>query len=113
MGNAVSKSDSVTLTLPPWIRLDDAQICIELHVQPGARRTAIIGQHGGRLKIAVQARASDGRANAAVVELLAAALGQATASIRITAGMTSRVKQVVAKRGALTAAEIVRRLQGK
>ena len=109
----MSKSDSVTLTLPPWIRLDDAQICIELHVQPGARRTAIIGQHGGRLKIAVQARASDGRANAAVVELLAAALGQATASIRITAGITSRVKRVAVKRGALTAAEIIRRLQGK
>jgi len=113
VGDAVSKSDSVTLTLPPWIRLDDAQICIELHVQPGARRTAIIGQHGGRLKIAVQARASDGRANAAVVELLAAALGQATASIRITAGITSRVKRVAVKRGALTAAEIIRRLQGK
>lgn len=109
----MSKSDSVTLTLPPWIRLDDAQIRIALHVQPGARRTAIVGQHGGRLKIAVQARASDGRANAAVVELLATALGQATASIRITAGMTNRVKQVVAKRGMLTEAEIVRRLQGK
>ena len=109
----MSKSDSVTLTLPPWIRLDDAQIRISLHVQPGARRTAIIGQHGDRLKIAVQARASDGRANAAVVELLAAALGQATASIRITAGMTRRVKQVAAERGMLTAAEIVRRLQGK
>ena len=108
-----SKGDSVTPTLPPWIHLDDARIRIALQVQPGARRTAIIGQHGDRLKIAVQARASDGRANDAVIELLADALGQATASIRITAGMASRVKRVAAERGVLTAAEIVRRLQGK
>ncbi len=108
-----SKRDSVTPTLPPWIQLDDARISIALHVQPGARRTAIIGQHGDRLKIAVHARASDGQANAAVVELLANALGQPPASIRITAGTTSRVKRVAAERGALTAAEIVRRLQGK
>jgi uncharacterized protein len=108
-----SKRDSVTPTLPPWIQLDDAKITIALHVQPGARRTAIIGQHGDRLKIAVQARASDGRANAAVVELLANALGQAATSIRITAGTTGRVKRVAAERRALTAAEIVRRLQIK
>jgi uncharacterized protein (TIGR00251 family) len=108
-----SKSDSVTPTLPPWIHLDDARISIALQVQPGARRTAIVGQHGDRLKIAVQARASDGQANAAVVELLANALGQATASVRITSGATSRVKRVAAERGVLTAVEIVRRLQGK
>jgi uncharacterized protein (TIGR00251 family) len=108
-----SKRDSVTQTLPPWIQLDDAQISIALHVQPGARRTAIIGQHGDRLKIAVQARASDGQANTAVVELLASTLGRTATSIRIAAGTTSRVKRVVADRGALTAAEIIRRLQGK
>jgi uncharacterized protein (TIGR00251 family) len=99
--------------LPPWLRIDDVQLSIAVHVQPGARRTAIVGVHGERLKIAVQARATDGRANTALVEVIATALRQAPSSIRIAAGAAGRDKRLVAPRGALSADEVLSRLRPK
>jgi uncharacterized protein (TIGR00251 family) len=99
--------------LPPWLRIDEVQMSIAVHVQPGARRTAIVGVHGERLKIAVRARATAGRANTALIEVIAAALRQAPSSIRIAAGAASRDKRLVAPRGTLPADEIVRRLSPK
>ena len=99
--------------LPRWLRLDEGHLSLAVHVQPGARRTAIVGVHGERLKIAVQARASDGRANVAVIAMISAALGQAPSYIRIAAGIASRDKRLVAPRGTLSIEEVVRRLHPK
>lgn len=44
---------------------------IELRVQPRSRRTVLACSSGGALKAAVTAPAEDGRANSAVIELLA------------------------------------------
>jgi len=99
--------------LPPWLRLDQAQMSIAIRVQPGARRTAIVGKYGDRLKIAVQARASEGRANMALVEFIAAALRQPPSSIRIAAGAASRDKRLVAPRGTLSIEEVLRHLRPK
>ena len=46
-----------------------------LQVSGGARRSEVVGVHGGALKVAVQAPPDKGKANRAVVELLAEALG--------------------------------------
>ena len=46
------------------------------------------------VKVRVRAIAEGGEANRAVTELLARALGVPKATVRITAGMTSRLKQV-------------------
>ncbi|MCU0950751.1 MAG: DUF167 domain-containing protein, partial [Burkholderiaceae bacterium] len=62
-------------------RLDG--IDLALHVQPGARRTALCGWHGDRLKVAVAAPATDGRANAAVIDLLAQALAVARREVTL------------------------------
>ena len=40
---------------------------LELHVQPGAKRTEISGLHGERLKIRLAARAVEGAANEALI----------------------------------------------
>jgi len=40
-----------------------------LHVQPGARRSALLGQYGEALKVAVQAPPTDGRANEALLAI--------------------------------------------
>ena len=72
---------------------------LELHVQPGARRTEVAGLHGGRLKIRITARALDGAANEALVEFLSEALGAARRDIAIEPGATSRRKRI-AIRGA-------------
>ena len=63
-------------------------------MQPGAKRTEVVGLHGGRLKIRLAARAVDGAANAALVAFLAEALGAARRDVVIEAGATSRQKRV-------------------
>jgi uncharacterized protein len=70
-------------------------LVIEVHVQPGASRSEVVGLHDGRLKIRLRARAVEGQANAALVEFLAAELGVARRDIRIDAGLTSRRKRVI------------------
>ena len=63
-----------------------------MRVKPGAKRTGIVGTHGGALKIAVNAAPERGKANDAVVALLSDLLH---AHVEITAGLTSQDKTVV------------------
>lgn len=65
---------------------------IAVRAQPGARRTGIVGWVQGRLKIAVQAPALDGRANKAVCALVAEALGVAPSKVTVIRGETAREK---------------------
>ncbi len=62
---------------------------------PGARRTALVGVHGDALRVAVREVAEGGRANAALVVVLAETLGVARAAVRIVSGASSRDKRVV------------------
>lgn len=65
---------------------------LRLRVKPGARKTAILGVHGGALKIAVAAAPEKGKANRAVVALLADALGLNASEVTIVAGESSQDK---------------------
>jgi uncharacterized protein len=65
-----------------------------VHVQPRASRSEIVGLHGDALKVRLTAPPVDGAANAALVELLAAALGVPRRAVRVVAGSTSRGKIV-------------------
>ena len=65
-----------------------------VHVQPRASHAGIGGVHGGALKVRVSAPPVDGAANAAVVAVLAEALGVARSCVRIVGGATSRRKMV-------------------
>ena len=65
---------------------------LTLHVQPGAKKTEIMGVHGNALKIRLSAPPVDGKANAALVEFIAARLGLAKSAIRLISGQTSRRK---------------------
>ena len=67
---------------------------LELKVVPGASRAGIAGWLGDKLKIRVSAPPERGRANAAVLELLAGALGIPEERVRIVAG-TSSARKVV------------------
>jgi uncharacterized protein YggU (UPF0235/DUF167 family) len=75
---------------------------ISVRVRPGARTDAVGGSWAGRrgpaLVVAVRARAVEGAANAAVVAVLAAALGLRRGDVEIVAGARGRDK-VVALRG--------------
>ncbi|MFN4260397.1 MAG: DUF167 domain-containing protein [Gemmataceae bacterium] len=61
--------------------------------QPGARRAAIVGEHGGALKVAVTAPPEDGRANKALIDLLSDQLGVKRAHIELLGGAASREKK--------------------
>ena len=71
------------------LRETPAGVLLPVHAQPGARRERIVGEHDGRLKVAVSQPAERGRANAAIVAFLAAELGVRPAQITIRAGETS------------------------
>ena len=64
---------------------------------PKARRNSITGLHAGALKVAVTEPPDKGKANEAVIALLAKALGLAPSCIELLAGHTSRDKQVAIK----------------
>jgi uncharacterized protein (TIGR00251 family) len=74
-------------------------VIVKVRVQPKASRDAIAGEHAGALKVAVTAAPEKGKANKAVVELLAKALGVAKSNVELVSGATSRDK-VFAIRGA-------------
>ena len=65
---------------------------LRLRVKPGARKTAIVGVHGGALKVAVAAAPEKGKANRAVVKLLAEVLDLPASAVTIAAGETTQDK---------------------
>lgn len=70
---------------------DDA-VVLQVHVQPGAGRSAVVGRHGTALKVRVAAPPIGGRANIACAELLAEEFGLKTAQVALVGGDTSRSK---------------------
>lgn len=68
---------------------------LELHVQPGAKRSEFAGQHGDRIKLRLAAPAVEGKANEALVEFLADYFGVPRRNVRIASGLKSRQKRVV------------------
>jgi uncharacterized protein len=79
-------------------------VTFDVLVQPRASRAKIGPRHDGRIKIAVTAPPVDGEANAAVIEVLAGALGVRKGDIEIVAGASSRRKTV--RVAGVTAAQI-------
>jgi uncharacterized protein (TIGR00251 family) len=67
---------------------------INLRVTPSASSDALMGWQGDVLRLRVTAPAQRGKANEAVLRLLAAALGVERRRLRILRGQTSRQKVV-------------------
>jgi|SRR5581483_7454081 len=84
-------------------------VVVRVHVQPGAGRTAVTGRHGTAVKVKVGAPPEGGRANAAVVELLAEVLGVPAASVALVGGATSRSKRL--RVSGVAPADVERRLE--
>jgi uncharacterized protein (TIGR00251 family) len=105
--------DSVTTPIPAWLRPNSEGFTVEVHVQPGARRSEIVGMHGGRLKLAVRAAPTEGQANDAVMQLIAERLACRVSAVRIAAGKGSRDKRLQVDTVLHTADEMVSKLQPK
>ncbi len=85
---------------------------LAVHVQPGARRSAVVGEHGDRLKLAAKAPPVDGRANEAVLALLGEVLDLPRRALTLEAGESSRDKRVRVATAA-SPEEVLRRLAPK
>ena len=65
---------------------------VSVRVQPRARRDEIVGWQGSTLRLRVTAPPVDGRANDAVIGVLAEAIGVPRAAVGLVSGATSRNK---------------------
>ncbi len=81
---------------------------LTVKVVPGASSDEIVGWRAGVLRLRVTAPPRDGRANAAVTALLAAALGLRKSAVSIVAGHGSPQKRVLV--AGLDRAQIEQRL---
>jgi len=70
-------------------------VILSIRTQPGSSKNRIIGEYGGRLKLAVTAAPEKGKANKAVIELLADTLRINESSIQIISGESSRDKRLM------------------
>ena len=73
---------------------NDSGIIIPVKVQPNANKERIIGEYNGQLKIAVAAPPEKGKANKAIIKLLAEKLNTKVSCIKIISGKTSREKRL-------------------
>lgn len=84
-------------------REDGEGLVFEVQVQPGARREGLLGVYDGALKVGVTARPERGKANRALVGLLAGLFGVPRSRVSILRGEHRR-RKVVRVAGAHTEA---------
>lgn len=78
-----------------WVQQDaSGDVLLWLHVQPGARKTEVVGLHGGALKIRLAAPPVDGKANACLVDFIAGRIGVPRVNVELVSGATSRRKRL-------------------
>lgn len=68
-----------------------------LKAAPGASRDRIVGLLGDALKVAVSAAPEGGKANEAIVRLLADTLGVRRSDVSIVSGCSQRTKRVAVR----------------
>jgi len=96
--------------LPAWVRAEPGGVRLALRVQPGARRCELVGPYGERLKVAVQAPPTGGRANEALLAYMAHCLDRRPGALRLVAGAASRDKSLLIECDPSEAPQIAQRL---
>ena len=81
---------------------------LRVRVAPGARAAAVVGRHGPGWKLRVTAPPADGKANEAVLRLLAETLAVPRARVALVSGHGARDK--VVELTGISSAETDRRL---
>ena len=79
---------------PNWYRRNGEVITLTLHVQPGAKRSEIVGLHGETLKIRLSAPPIEGRANDALLKFIAEVFAVPLRNAELKHGGQSRHKVV-------------------
>ena len=79
---------------PSWYRRNGEVITLTLHVQPGAKRSEVVGLHGDALKIKLAAPPIEGRANDALLKFIAGLFAVPLRNTELKQGEQSRHKVV-------------------
>ena len=66
---------------------------IRVRAAPGAKENGVRGEHGGALKVSVTQPPDKGKANEAIVAVLAKAIGVKRSQIEMLSGAASREKR--------------------
>lgn len=82
------------------VRRDGERVSFTVRVTPRASANVVGGERDGALLVRVTAPAVEGRANQAVVELLAEALDVPRGAILVERGAAARTKRVSTPKGA-------------
>ena len=93
------------------IKEDPSGVLLYASVKPKARKNAVLGTSTGKLKIAVTAAPEKGKANAAVIALLADFFGIAKGRVIIKSGDTSHTKLLMLE--GLTTEQVFEKLSEK
>ena len=80
--------------LPVWLIPSKDGIDLLLHCQPGAKVSRVVGEHGGRLKVALNAPAVENRANEVLIAWFAEQLSIPRRQVELVSGQTGRKKRV-------------------
>jgi uncharacterized protein YggU (UPF0235/DUF167 family) len=82
-----------------------------VRAQPGARKSGLRGVQDGALKVCVTQVAEKGKANKALVEVLAKALGLRKSQIELISGTTASQKRFLVR--GVTAEDLARTIQAR
>ena len=82
------------------VRRDGERVMFTIRVTPRASATTVAGERDGVLLVRVTAPPVEGKANDAVVALLAEMLGMPRGEVQVVGGASSRTKRVSVPRDA-------------
>ena len=95
--------------MPIWLKQTPTGTTLNLHCQPGAKLTKVVGLHDGCLKISLQAPALENKANELLLSWLSKQLRVPQKQIQLLSGQNSRIKRVEI-RGSITPEQIIESL---
>ena len=95
--------------MPVQIEPHAEGVVIAVRAQPGAKKNGITGEHDGALKVSVTQAPEKGKANKAIVEVLAKQLGLKKSQVSLLSGETSQRKKFLLS--GVDAREVAARLQ--
>jgi uncharacterized protein (TIGR00251 family) len=89
-----------------WCGACDKGIRLTIHVVPNARKSEVVGPLDDSLKIRLQARPIEGKANAALIRYLSESLNVPRTAVLVTHGLSSKHKLIEVQTAELTVADV-------
>ena len=83
------------ITKKTYYTLNGNDLFLEIQVQTKANKNAIIGEYNNRLKIAITAAPTDGKANEHLIKFFAKYFGVPKNQVEIIRGLRSKLKSIL------------------